>query len=356
VPFGAASVSKAGLRLAEDSGVRYPRLLLPAPGGQPAPCTLTLRLELEEGSAGRDLLASESSDRQFRLKLALDGEGRPFAELLLPGGAAARLPSGMPALAPGRAYRLDLSLLPSARSLTVMWFLDGLQTSLAAVKAEGAGLQPEGGLVLGGENGFRGLVSELGVYYLDEGKRPAADPGIYRWVMERRLGRGLILAEGFEGSRLPEGFQASPGAAASLSGGSLLLAPAAVLTLPFFDLNPGTPAQTVLEVAFAAPLPAGTAASLTWESDGKAFLDILPEGRALASARELATFPALTDTLKLELGEDSLVLQAPSGPVALALPGPAIGKERWLSVSVRSPAGESGVAIDRILAFLRNAE
>ena len=55
--FGAAEVPEAGLRLAPDSGVRYPRLLLPAAGGQPAPCTLTLRLEFEEGNAGRDLLA-----------------------------------------------------------------------------------------------------------------------------------------------------------------------------------------------------------------------------------------------------------------------------------------------------------
>jgi hypothetical protein len=174
--------------------------------------------------------------------------------------------------------------------------------------------------------------------------------------MERQLGRSLILAEGFEGSRLPEGFQAAPEAAARLGGGSLLLDPEAALTLPFFDLNATAPGQTVLEMVFAAPLPAGAAASLTWESDGKAFLDILPEGKALSSARELATFPALTDTLLLELGDKSLILRAPSGPVELALPGPSLGKERWLSVSVRSPAGETGVSIDRILAYLKSVE
>ena len=354
--FGAATLSKDGLRLAENAGARYPRLLLPAAGGQLAPCTLTLRLELEKGSAGRDLIATESSDRAFRLKLALDEEGRPWAELLLPAGAAMSLPSGMPVLAPGRAYRLDLSLLPAARTLTAMWFLDGLQTSLHTVKADGAAVQPEGTTLIGGENGVRGVISELGVYSQDEGSQPSADPGIYRWVMEQRLGRRLILAEGFEGSRLPEGFRAAPEAGARLSGGSLLLDPEASLTLPFFDLNAAAPAETVLEVAFAAPLPAGTSASLTWESDGKAFLDILPEGKVLASARELASFPALTDTLQMELGEKSLILKAPSGPVELALPGPSLGKERWLSVSVRSPAGETGVAIDRVLAYLKSAE
>lgn len=353
--FGAAEVSKAGLRLGENAGVRYPRLLLPAAGGLPAPCTLSLRLELAEGAAGRDLLATESSDRAFRLKLALDAEGRPWAELQLSTGAAMRLPSGMPPLAPGRTYRLDLSLLPGARSLTAMWFLDGLQTSLATVKAEGGAMQADGSTLLGGENGVRGLISELGVYYLDEGKRPSADPGIYRWVMERRLGRRLILAEGFEGSRLPEGFQAAPDTAARLSGGSLRLDPESGLTLPFFDLNAAAPGETVLEMVFAAPLPAGTSASLTWESDGRAFLDILPEGKALASGKEAASFPALTDTLQLELGEKSLVLKLPppTEPVVLALPAPTLGKERWLKLSVRSPAAETGVSLDRILAYYK---
>jgi hypothetical protein len=354
--LGAAEVSKSGLRLVDNSGARYPRLLLPTAEGQPVPCTLTLRLELEEGAAGRDLLATESSDRAFRLRLALDEESRPWAELLLPTGAAMRLPSGMPALAAGRTYRLDLSLLPSARSLTATWFMDGLQTSLVTVKADGAPIQAGGTTLIGGENGIRGQISELGVYYLDEGKRPSVDPGIYRWVMERLLGPKLILAEGFEGSRLPEGFQAVPIAAARLSGGSLLLDPEGVLMLPFFDLNSAAAGLTVLEVVFSAPLPAGTSASLTWESDGKAFLDILPEGKALSSARQLASFPALTDTLLLEMGEKSLILRAPSGPVELALPDPSRGKERWLSVSVRSPAGETGVSIDRVLAYLKKTE
>ncbi len=356
--FGAASVSKSGLRLAENAGARYPRLLLPTADGQAVPCTLTLRLELEQEAAGRELVSTETSDQAFRLKLALDGESRPWAELLLPTGAPVRLASGMPALQAGRPYRLDLSLLPAARSLTATWFLDGLQTSVTTIKAEGASIQAQGTSLIGGPNGIRGVISELGVYYLDEGKRPSVDPGIYRWVMERKLGRRLILAEGFEGSRLPEGFQAAPAASARLAGGSLLLDAEAVLTLPFFDLNSASSGKTALEVVFAAPLPAGTSASLTWESGGKAFLDILPEGKALSGAKEVASFPALTDTLYLELGERSLVLQTPdpAKPVELALPEPTVGKERWLSVSVRSPAGDAGVSIDRVLAYLKSAE
>ena len=353
---GSAAVTENGLRLAGDAGARFPRLLLPVSDGLLAPCTITLRLEPESSAAGRDLLVTESSDRAFRLRIALDGEGRPWAEVVLPAGAALRVPSDMPALAPGGPHRLDLSLTPTARSLTAMWFLDGLQTSLYSFKAEPSGIQAEGATLIGGANGFPGLITELGVFYQDEGKRPSVDPGIYRSVMERRLGRRLILAEGFEGSRLPEGFRAAPEAAARLAGGSLVLDPRAGLILPFFDLNSAAAEKTVLEMVFAAPLPAGTSASLTWEGDGKAFLEILPEGKALAPAREPAAFPPLTDTLLLELGSGSLTLRTPSGPVELALPDPSAAKERWLSVSVRSPAAETGIAIDRILAYRKSAE
>jgi hypothetical protein len=352
--FGAVELTKSGLRLGENGGFRYSRLLLPVTDGQLAPCTITLRLEPEDGAAGQELLATESANRSFRLKLALDGEGRPWAEVLLPAGAAVRLPSGIPALA--GPHRLDLSLLPADRSLTATWFLDGLQSSALTVKTEAYAIQPEGTTLVGGEKGFRGRITELGVYHRDEGNRPSVDPGIYRWVMERRLGRRLILAEGFEGFRLPESFRAAPETAARLSAGSLQLEPGAGLTLPYFDLNAGIASQTVLELVFAAPLPAGATASLTWESDGKAFLDILPEGKALASDRELAAFAPLTDRLLLELGERSLTLQAASGPVQLALPDPVAGQERWLSVGIRSPAGETGVAIDRALAYLKSTE
>ena len=85
--FGAATVSKEGLRLAENGGARYPRLLLPAAGGQLAPCTLTLRLELEEGSAGRDLIATRI------LRPGFPAEARPGRGRAAVGGAAACPPA-----------------------------------------------------------------------------------------------------------------------------------------------------------------------------------------------------------------------------------------------------------------------
>jgi hypothetical protein len=354
--FGTAAVTEHGLRLGENGGASYPRMILPVAEGLLSPCTVTLQVEAAQDSAGRDLLAIASADRRFRLWIVLDEKGSARAEIALPSGGSLRIPSAIPALPIGEPHRLDLSLAPSPRSLTASWFLDGLQTSLATFKVDPSGIQPEGETQIGGESGFRGLIRELGVYYLDEARRPSVDPAIYRAVMERHLGRQLILAEGFEGFRLPEGFKPSPESSARLAGGQLLLDPGSSLALPFIDLNPASAAQTVLELVFSAPLPAGTRASLAWEGDGKAFLDILPEGQALASSREVASFPPLTDTLRLELGSKSLTLKAPSGPVELALPGPASGTERWLSVSVRSPGGETGVAIDRILAYLRSAE
>jgi hypothetical protein len=178
------------------------------------------------------------------------------------------------------------------------------------------------------------------------------DPGIYRFMMERKYGRRLALAEGFEGFYLPEGFSVEPAPAARLAEGRLALEPGAGLTLPFFDLN-GTPAdETVLEIFLAAPLPPDATAVLAWEGDGKAFLEIRSEGRALTpgSSREQASFPPLTDSLKLTIGSERLALQTASGPLTLALPRPT-SRERWLKLGLRSPPLAKGLLIERILVY-----
>lgn len=343
---------RRGYRLAPDSGIRYGRLILPLNGDALAPCTLTLRLVLEEGNAGRDLLSVQSPDRTFRLALSLDAEGLPLARLDLPAAPGLSLPSGIKSLAAGVAHRLDLSLIPSDETLTALWFLDGEQTSAESLEVKPAGLTAEGQTLIGGTNGFRGELTELGVYYRDERKRPSVDPGIYRFMMERKYGRRLVLAEGFEGFYLPEGFSAEPAAAARLALGRLALEPAAGLNLPFFDLNGASAEKMELEIVLAAPLPPGATAVLGWEGDGKAFLEIHSEGKALSPSGSggQASFPPLTDSLKLTISAERLILQTESGPLNLVLPSPA-GSERWLKLGLRSPAGEKGLLFDHILVY-----
>jgi hypothetical protein len=353
--FGTAaplSDGQRGYRLAPGSGIRYGRLILPVNGGALSPCTLTLRLNLDENNAGRDLLTVQGPNRAFRLALFLDGEGLPQASLDLPASPGLRLPSGIKSLSPGQPHRLDLSLIPSARALTALWFLDGEQSSTTILKVEPIGLPAEGQTLIGGEGGVSGRITELGVYYQDERKRPTVDPGIYRFMMEKKYGRRLALAEGFEGSYLPEGFTVVPAAAARLDDGRLALEPDASLTLPFFDLNGPPTEETVLEIVLGAPLPPGATAVLGWEGDGKAFLEIRGDGKALTpgSSREQASFPPLTDSFKLAIGAERLALQTASEPLILALPRPA-SRERWLKLGLRCPASEKGLLIERILVY-----
>jgi hypothetical protein len=107
-----------------------------------------------------------------------------------------------------------------------------------------------------------------------------------------------------------------------------------------------------LKIVLAAPLPPGATAVLGWEGDGKAFLEIHSEGKALSPSgnREQASFPPLTDSLKLTISAERLILQTASGPLNLVLPSPA-GSERWLKLGLRSPAGEKGLLFDHILVY-----
>ena len=64
-------------------------------------------------------------------------------------------------------------------------------------------LRQDGTTVIGGPNGFSGVIDELGVYYRDDQGRPSADPAQYLRTAQRKYGRDLVLAYGFETANLP---------------------------------------------------------------------------------------------------------------------------------------------------------
>lgn len=361
--FGAAAAASdrdgGGYRLSGNAGIRYPRLILPVKDGQLQPFTLTLGLALEEPDTAKSILSISNEDPRFALRLFIDGQGKLAALLRSPSGGEVLLASGIDRFPDRKVHRLDLSLVPSAKALTVLWFLDGNRTSSLTAKADVSGLSTEGETLIGGESSFSGRITELGVYFQDEQNRASPDPAIFRTAMERRYDRSLVLAEGFEGLYLPEGFTLSPPESGRLEEGNMLMEPGANLALPFFELaaqRDNRQESTAVEIAFAEPLPAGSGVSLYWEGEAKAFLEIRPEGKMLLPGKpqELASFAPLTDSLSLLLSADQITLHSSQGPVSLALPKPGT-RERWLSLRIHSPAQGSAVKIDRILVYQKIA-
>jgi hypothetical protein len=80
---------------------------------------------------------------------------------------------------PQTRYLLSLSVLPNGEedSLEVKWYLDGI--AHASYRVENVGLQgmvKEGVTIVGGTNGFAGVMDELGVFYRDGEGNYTVDP------------------------------------------------------------------------------------------------------------------------------------------------------------------------------------
>ncbi len=333
--------SYSGYRLGPRAGAVYDRFVLPVKDGALQPFTITVDLVPDSpASPGEILLVTESAGT-FRLLLSVDGQGRPQASIET-GGATTTLPSGIESLQPGKAQRLDLSVIPNQGSLAAMWFLNGVQTASLARAVHLSGLTGQGSTRLGGEAGYGAIVSELGVYSRDERDRPAVDPGVFRAAMERRYGRALVLADGFDGMYVDADLQLSGQGATEK--GNLRLAAGASVTLPLFEEGERA---TVAEIRPAGAFSAGSRIELTWEYGSAPFARIDPRGSLAVAGQGPASFSAGAEPLILVLGSGSLTVESLEGRLTRPLPAPE-RESRWVSLRVSAPQ-EAPLLLDSLL-------
>jgi hypothetical protein len=364
----------AGYRIGSGAGIRFPGSIFPAAsnGGGSSdeaasagrrgfiPSTLTILLIPEKEARGTVLLDLRSDTGAPILLLRFGPEGALTALMGTTTGTV-ELPSGIASLPPGKLQRIDLSLYLRDEAVTALWFLDGLQTAAVVRPALLPALAPGGVTVLGGENGFVGVVAELGVYFQDEQGRRTVDPGIYHNAMQKRYGPSLMLAEGFEGLFLPAAFTqqgvGTPG------NGALAMAAETVLESPLFE---SVLPETVLEIETRTGFPPGSRIILYWEGQETGFAEIHSDGKVFdpADPSQAVTLARLPSTVVLHLFEKTLqvdtgvISEGEDGsaeevqPPQLVIRSAAEGS-RWLKLSVAAPpaATESSLELDRILVY-----
>jgi hypothetical protein len=337
-----------GLETGSGSGLRYPLNILPILEGELSPCTITFKLlPTGENTDQNLMIIDRNEDFQFRIFFDSDGQLAAtigFKDTLL------FLPSGIFSLGQDQHHRIDLSLVPLKGQLQALWFLDGQQTAFISENPLPGDLPQEGQTVVAGDNGFSGIITELGVYYRDPFNRLSVDPGIYRMTMQQKYGRRLVLAEGFEGLHLPdpESWKLKPGdASVFLSGGRLILPAASGMTLPFFELGGE---ETVFLIEFFGTIPPGSTVALRWEEAETPFLIIDPTGTIVAeeALEETEEFSPTGTKLRLILSPGRVTLESADAPILYDFEPPA-GRYPWLSVTLRSPAEEGALEIDTIL-------
>jgi hypothetical protein len=323
-----------GYRLDGTSGIQIPWLALPSEGGALKPFTISLGVTFEDLSTARTIVAASSADGGFSLALAVDAATRaPQARLSAGGVDVLVVPWSGPAIVQGQRYLLSFSVVPQAGTVTGQWFLDGIQVSAAGSNATISISRQDGTLTIGGQNGFKGVVDEFGVFFRDGQDRPSPDPGLYQRAMAVAHAKDLVLAEGFDGLFLSSGFSADGGGA--LAAGSLGLPPGASLDLPPLKVN---------------GIQLDASAGIAGDSARSAVIDMQWEGAGQEGTQyQLNSIDASGIKLRIAADGQSAVFGSSAGEKTIALPRPPQGGSSLL-VKISNPsAARSALTLTDLL-------
>ena len=364
----------------------------------------------------RNLFRAETADGEVSFQVATNADGTVAVELGID-GQRDTVVSGQPLISSSEPREIVVSLLPGSRETTVVWFVDGDfvwadSLSVAAVPESAGGAEdstgsgtdggttadavsgdgdggangtdggdssntaptdlpgtggtsePEwedraGTSVIGGENGFVGVIDELGIYFRDEDRNPTSDLTVFRKAQERLYGNDLVYAAGFERPDVREELESE--GEIRIAAGDLVIEPGASVIFPEFlfrgqDLileieaqDPAASPETAFDFRNLADPPE---ALFTFFPDGVVAVS-QPEAPAELERTELPVVGEGQVALRLRHDGDTLVIADTAGEESVE-----VGVEDFdgLQLQVTHPTG-SDVAfrIRSVLAFTENS-
>ncbi len=323
-----------GYRLASGAGFSLAWLALPVDGGSLHPFTASFGISFDSFSAQNTILVASATDGSFSFTISVDGNTHaPQATLQTSGSQQpVVIPWSGPGLLTGQRYLLSLSIIPEGQSIIALWFLNGELQSSRTVSFISNAVSSDGTTVIGGPNGFSGVIDEFGIYARDEQGRSSPDPDQYQRIAKRKYGQNLLFASGFEGISLPAGMSVE--GKATMAPGSVTVPPDSALAFPGVK-----PAAISLTVDLSADSSRSAVVRLSWAGDQSAAADIpvTSEGGDLK--------------LKMAVNGQSLSVSSSGGEKTLAIPGSAGGSPTLVVRVVNPQTARAPVIVLRVLAF-----
>lgn len=201
----------------------------------------------------------------------------------------------------------------------------------------------EGQTVIGGADGFVGLIDELGIYFRDASAQPSTDASLFRSANRDEYGNNLVYAEGFEGTIIPSALEVDGDV--SIGRSALVLSSGARVTLPsllfsnegiVFELDREPPDGSLSLSVFRH----GADQPLFRVEDGSAVAP--PEGDPIALS-ESGENPL---ALRLVHDGETLTVVGTAGTAEFPLQG-----GRFEGVQVQAESGSVTVRINSVLAY-----
>ncbi len=232
-----------GFRFDGNDGFAVDEVLLPVVDQYIQPFSYSARFVIDAFDGSVTEMTDGAGESVFSMGFA---DGILAASLL---GTSSQIE---PVLIAGDGADLTLTILPEDETIRYLWFIDGALVGDDLVPYEPAQIAPGGRTVIGGNDGMYGILDELGVYYRLTDAGAEVDMEVFARAMERAYGSDLVLAEGFDGTELPDDIVfAGEDETYSIDGGSLFLPAGAIIEL---SAMPDELESLLIEIAL---LPAG---------------------------------------------------------------------------------------------------
>ena len=319
-----------GFRFEGNDGFAVDKLLLPVVDGYIQPFSYSARFVLDsfDGSNTR----------------MIDGGGEAvFSMEFIDGVLSASLHSTSSQIAPlfleEDGADLTLTIFPDETTVRYLWFIDGVLEGDDLITYEAVEITPGGRTVIGGDGGMYGIIDELGVYYRVTDEGAEVDMEVFARAMERTYSSDLVLAEGFDGTDLPESITfKGEESTYSLDGGSLFLPAGSLLEL---SAVPGDFDSLLVEIVL---LPAAGKDRVEGEENG---LPAQPRASLMVKNTSEDTLLAEVTSDAGELTEEGVL----SLYVEAADPGDAP-----LSVFIENLSDDSELEIGSVLVLKNQVE
>jgi hypothetical protein len=323
-----------GYRLDGSSGIVVPWCAIPSDAGSLKPFTISLGVTFDEISSARNIVSAATSDGGFSLVIAMNPDTlAPEARIRNGGAPPLVIPWGGPVLVSKQRVLLSLSIAPQAAGLAAQWFLDGVQVSRMTTPYTVAGLGLNGSVTIGGGQGFKGVVDEFGIYSQDAAGRPSTDPDLFARAQAAQYGSRLVLADGFDGLSVTNGF--SIAGKGQLDGGAVDLAAGARLSFPPL----GTGAATVVTAAVSRGSARSAILLLQWEGSPQR-----PVSVPLSADSQALTFGVAPDG-------GTVAVQSADGAKTVKIPAPETPGASLLATLENPPDAKTDLVVESVLVL-----
>jgi hypothetical protein len=323
-----------GYRCDGSTGMLIPWLAIPFDAGNLRPFTVSIGVSFDEIGTAHNIVTAAAGDGSFSLVISMNTQtSGPEARISAAGAAPLLIPWAGPALSAKQRVLLSLSILPQPAGLSAQWLLDGVQVSSLTARYSIAGVKQEGSITIGGGQGFKGVVDEFGVYAQDAAGRPATDPDLYSRAQAGIYGARLVLADGFDGITVANGFSLE--GRGQLIDGSVSLAPGARLAFP--------PLRTGQALSVSADLAPSSsrAASLLIQWEGSSAPAVAVQAAADTSGL----------SLRIASNGRSISFPTPDGQKTVSLPAPGSSDAGLLLKLENPPEAKTDLVIESVLAL-----